>query len=413
MIANVSKLLLLILLSWPVFASAKIQLPPGEYKLLTKVSSLLQEDKQDEAYQQLLKAQDRVRSKYGKALVLHNLGQVALQREQFNIALKHLQQAYELEAMPKEQQLNLHRMLSQLYCMEEQWQSCIQSLQDWMVEVSETAPDKISADDYLLLAQAQSQTEQWNNVVESISQAMHRKTTKKQTVPEGWYQLRVVAHIQLKQWPAAIRDQQRLIEDYASKPAYWRQLVSMHQQNKDPQSALSAQRIAYEQGLLEKSADYRLLAQMLLQDKLPFFAGQVLEQGLKQGILKHSKKNLELLGHCWMQAREMKKAISVLADLNRIDPNQERTVQLAYLQMELQHWQAAHNTLEQALRKKSADKSKLQLMLGITRIKLKRYHQARQVLHAAASDASLKTTAESWLRYLKQVSPMKRLLSSS
>ena len=405
MIANTQKLLLFILLSLPVFASAKAQLSPGEYKLLTRAGTLLQEDKQDEAYLLLLKGQESVRSRYGKALVQHNLGQVELHREKFSSALQYLQQAYRMNALPDSQQLDLQRTLSQLHCMEEQWQPCIALLQDWMTKASEEAPDKILAGDYLLLAQAQSQIEHWSSVVESLSRAVQLRTAKKESVPEGWYQLKVVAHIQLKQWPDAIRDQQRLIEHYANKSEYWRQLVSMHQQNKDPQSALSAQRIAYEQGLLDKASDYRLLAQMLLQDKLPFFAGQVIEQGIEKGLLKPGKKNLELLGHCWMQARETKRAISVLVELNRINPDQERTIQLAYLQMELRQWQAANSTLEQALQKKAKNPAKLQLMLGITRIKLKRYKQARQVLHAAAGNRNLKTTAESWLRYLKQISP--------
>ena len=284
---------------------------------------------------------ERVSNDYARALVSHNLGQVELQRERYTKALTHLSDAYEMKALPEDQQINLIRTLAQLNCMEERWKVCIAHLEHWM----EWQPERVKGDDYLLQAQAYSQLDKWSKVVTPISKAI----ASRKVAPESWYQLKVVAHIRQSQWRAAIQAQKRMIRHYAAKPEHWRQLVSLHMQNKDQKSALADQRIAFERGLLSKGSDYRLLAQMMLQAQIPYYAGQVVEQGLERGILKSDKKTLQLLSRCWVQAKENEKAAQVLTQLNRLAPSKQSLTQLAHVQIDLQDWRAAQHTLQQAL----------------------------------------------------------------
>ncbi|OMH33670.1 lipopolysaccharide assembly protein LapB [Motiliproteus sp. MSK22-1] len=397
--------LIAVFLLLPLTASADTQLSQREYQLLIKAFKFIESEQYTAAHKQLMLARSQVRSDYARALVSHNLGQVELQREDYSKALGHLGDAYKLQALPEDQQNNLVRTLAQLNCIEEKWQACATHLEHWMKEVS----NKVKADDQLLLAQAYSQLEKWSKVVKPIDAAIsHRKIA-----PESWYQLKVVAHIRLKQWKAAIRGQKRMISHYADNPAHWRQLVSLHLQARDSKSALADQRIGFERGLLRKAGDYRLLAQMMLQAAIPYYAGQVLQQGMDKGVLSANKKNLALLSQCWIQARESQRALSVLAKLNRLAPSQKTLTQIAHIQIQLQNWQAAQGTLLQAIKAGQGQQPQLQLLLGIARIKLKNYEQARRSLTIAANDNQIKATANGWMRYLDQINPNDSPVSAS
>lgn len=398
-------LYIIVLMLLPIVASAEAQLSQREYLLLTQASKSIETEQYAEAHKLLMQAKGQVRSDYARALVSHNLGQVELQRERYGKALQHLQDAYTLKALPENQQTGLVRTLAQLNCMEERWKTCISYLERWM----QTVPDKVKGEDQLLLAQAYSQIEKWSKVTKPIGAAIKSR----KVAPENWYQLKVVAHIRLKQWKSAIREQKRMIRHYAGKPSHWRQLVSLHLQVNDQKSALADQRLGFERGILRTSNDYRLLAQMMMQAEIPFYAGQVMQQGFDKRVLSANKANLALQSRAWIQAKESKKAVQVLSKLNRIAPSKKTLTQMAHMQIQLQDWQGAKGSLVKALKRSQGLQAKLQLLLGITRIKLKQYEQARQSLSVAASDKHLKDTADSWVRYLDQISPDNQLASSS
>lgn len=398
------RLLIAVLMLLPMLASAKAQLSQKDYQLLMQAFKFIEAEQYSEAHKHLMTAKEQVGSDYARALVAHNLGQVELQRERYPSALQHLREAYELKALPDDQQINLIRTLAQLNCMEEKWKVCTVHLEYWMKQ----APESVKGEDHLLLAQAYSQLEQWRKVIPSISTAI----LGRKVAPENWYQLKVVAHIRLEQWRAAIREQKRMMQHYASKPGHWRQLVSMHLQVKDQKSALADQRIGYERALLRKASDYRLLAQMLLQAEIPYYAGEVMQEGLTRGDLKANKKNLKLLSRSWVQARENEKAAAALARLNKVAPNKESLTQLAQVQIDMQDWRAAQKTLQKALKRSQGKQARLQLLLGITRIKLKHYDEAREALAAASGDKRLKSAVDGWIRYLDQIDPEFNLASA-
>lgn len=388
--------LIAVLMLLPLMAQAEAQLSQRDYQLLTQALKFIEAEQYAEAHKYLMQAKSQVGSDYARALISHNLGQVELQRERYGKALGHLHDTYELNALPKEQQINLIRTLAQLNCIEENWNTCASLLEQWLHQ----APGKVKGDDHLLLAQAYSQLKKWSNVIKQVSAAIQSRDV----APENWYQLKVVAHIRLRQWRAAIREQKRLISHYADKPLHWRHLVSLQLEVKDQQAALATQRMGFERGLLRKASDYRLLAQMMLQDRIPYFAGLVIQEGLENGVLKPDKTNLQLLSSCWIQAQESKKAVTVLVQLNKLAPSRQNLTQLAHMQIELQDWQGAQMTLLKALKHSQGKQARLQLLLGITQINLESYDQARRALTAAAADKELKATADGWVRYLDQIS---------
>lgn len=389
--------LLALILLLPAICFAKPELSQRDYRVLTTASKLLENEEYDKAYQHLHKAQQQLRNKYALALVAHNLGQIELIRERYPAALEHLETAYRLDALDEAQQLQLSHSLAQLNCMEEHWRRCIDYLKGWM----SAAPDQIKGKDYLLLAQAYAQLEKWSALLGPIDRAI----ASRKKPPQSWFQLKLAAHIKLRQWKSAISTQKTVLSFYAEKPENWRQLVSLYLQRENHRQALATQRMGFDRGLLQKARDYRLLTSLMLQAEIPFFAGQVMQQGLDNSVLKANERNLKLLGRCWIEAREYSQAILVLQRLNTLKPSTRTLTQLAQLQLQQQDWESAKRSLTDALDTKPKDKAKLQLLLGIAQIKLKHYRQAKNTLLAAASDERLKPSVEGWLYYLDQVNP--------
>ncbi|MCP4595287.1 hypothetical protein [Neptuniibacter sp.] len=392
-------LLFLLLLS-PVAFAAGNQLSQYEYKQLSGAFKLMEEGSLTQARKLLKQAQPNMKSDYAKALVFQNLAQIALHSEQFSVALKNLKQAKVLNALPKDQQDNLDHTLGQLYCMQESWSSCIKHLKQWMAAV----PGSVKPSDHLLVAQAYSQLESWKLVLPHISKAINAK----KIAPQNWYQLKVVAHVRLKQWSQAAKQQQVLLRHYSDKPGEWRQLVSLQLQAKQRKSALATQRLGYNRKILRKPTDYTLLAQLLMNQNIPYQAGIVLQEGMKAKVVKASVRNLRILSQAWIVAKEMDKAIGILKRLNQIAPNEKTAAQLAQIQIQERKWKGAEATLVKAL-KKSVEPAELQLMLGITRLNMKKYDAARSAFDQAGKSSKYEKTVAGWIRYLDQMNAVNEL----
>ncbi|WP_136680362.1 hypothetical protein [Neptunomonas sp. XY-337] len=378
------------------------KLSQHDYKQLKKAFDLIEASQTQAAKQQLLSASDKVTSPYAKALVWQNLGQLELRAERHRTALKYLQKAHVLEALPATQQSNLLKTIAQLHCMAEQWSACSTKLNRWI----KSAGKQVRGDDHLLLAQAYSQQEKWRAVLPSIRAAI---ATRK-VAPRSWYQLETGAQIRLKRWAAAAKAQQRLVRIYPKRSADWRQLTALQLQAGQNKAALATQRMGFESGLLTQGKDYRQLAQMLLRQGAPYKAGEVLESGLKRGSLKGTARELTLLSQSWQLAKEKHKAIAALTQLQKVTPSAKNLARIAQLQIDLEQWRSAQRTLSAALKSaKGDDRASLQLLLGITQVKLEQFVLARNALKAAADFPSVSGSAKSWLRYLEQVAPNEQL----
>ena len=136
------RFLIVLLVLLPMLASAKAQLSQRDYQLLMQAYKFIEAEQYTAAHSHLLVAKEQVGSDYARALVSHNLGQVELQRERYAKALSHLREAYEMKALPDDQQISLIRTLAQLNCMEEKWRACIVHLEYWMGEMNKSTPPR-------------------------------------------------------------------------------------------------------------------------------------------------------------------------------------------------------------------------------------------------------------------------------
>ena len=82
------------------------------------------------------------------------------------------------------------------------------------------------------------------------------------------------------------------------------------QQKEDLQ--LAAMDTAYMQNLLDKDTEQVTMAYLYLNGEVPYQAAKVLDKGLKNGTVKKTSKNYEILGNAFRQSQEIKKAIPAM-----------------------------------------------------------------------------------------------------
>lgn len=390
-------------LLWPVLAwcslvSANAQsLYPKDFAMMERVDGLIDEKQFEAAYTELMDARETVRGDFGRALVLQYLADIDLQLERYPNALRHLTAAYALNALSEQQQTNALYTLAQLHCMEEQWQRCADLISDWLNQVPST---EHRSSHYLLLAQANTAMEKWPLVIDPVGKAIALENP----APMDWYQFKVAAQVSLKRWQGAISTQKALLSLYPDQALQWRRLVSFQFEVKQFKEALASQRIGVEQGLLREEKDYRLLAQLMLQEGIPFHGARILEEGMSAGRVKLTEGNLQLLATGWQLARDNQRLLVALTKLNELAPSLQRLEQLARVQIETEQWESAQATLRQGIARYGKEsQARLQLLLGITHIQLETYNEARAALVLASQDSVVGPSANSWLRYLEGI----------
>ena len=122
-------------------------------------------------------------------------------------------------------------------------------------------------------------------VVEPVSQALSLSHQQNAGAPMAWHQLGVIAHANLKRWPAAIRAQQSLLGFYPEQAGEWRRLVSLQLQLDDHKGAADSMRIAYERGLLDREDDTLQLSRLLFHSGVPYQAAVILDRGIEKGTV--------------------------------------------------------------------------------------------------------------------------------
>jgi tetratricopeptide (TPR) repeat protein len=395
--------LLYSLLIVPLYSlAAEKQLSRFEYQQLNGAFQLMEKEQWRQAKTQLLAAKSSVESDYANALISHNLAQIYLRNDEYDLALKYLKEALVLNVLEEKQQLNIHHTLGQVYALKEQWELCVKHMLIWM----KAMPNLVQSNDQLLIAQAYAQLSRWSSVIPHIRAAI---ATKK-IAPESWYQLKVVAHVQLKQWAQAVKQQQARLGHY-STVANWRQLVSLQIQAGQERNALATQRLGYSAKLLRTGKDRLLLAQLMLSQNMPYQAAEVLEQGLKDQTLNVNIKHLKLLGQAWALAKENKRAAAVFARLYRMDKSSKTALQLVDVQIKGSDWHGAEKTLNLALSRSLGeyDLEKLQFMQGVVRLNMKRYDAARESFSKVADEGRYQKLAVNWMDYIEQIDELEKL----
>ncbi|WP_211294104.1 tetratricopeptide repeat protein [Vibrio gangliei] len=290
-------------------ASFAAGLTPYAGKKLAQADALAQQDHLDKAIEVLSSFEPS--TDYDKAFVSRVLAIYYWQAEQPKSSISQLRKSVGLKALEPKVQWQANRMLADILYSQQDFSNSAKEYRNTLaIKYSPTAQDKAqfqkdTNDVYFRLAAAYYQQQQWSQVRSSIV---------KYKAPDAQKQLQslrmqVIAELQLKQWNNAERTLSSLIRIEPNNKAWWQQQISAQLQQRKNQSALDTYALAKKQNVEFTAADYKTLAQLYAQNKIPERGARIMQEMFDTFPDSKTQDNQKTQAYYYQMAREWPKAI--------------------------------------------------------------------------------------------------------
>ena len=308
--------------------------------------------------------------------------------------------------------------LGQLYMVQEDYERGIQYVLQWQKEI-----EKVTAQSYALLGQAYFSLEDYKKSLSSIETAIKLAEEEGYKPRENWY---VIMAANISEMKSEIGEKESLrrqlpiyeiLVNLYPKKLYFIQLGGVYDQLGRERDYMITLKAAHAKDFLDKESEYKALAQLLLLNKNPYWAAEVLISGQKKMItivdeeteeekivpvVKDTEKNLKLLADSLRMAQEIDRAIPVLEKSASMSKDGESYVLLGNLYLSEDRVNEAVASIKKGLEKgKIKNLSQVYLTLGQAYFELQEFEEAKKNFRIAARDKKkkIKTQANNWIKY--------------
>lgn len=283
--------------------------------------------------------------------------------------------------------------LAQLCTVNEQYGAALGFIDSWFELESEPRPEA-----FILRAQILYHLGRFRDMVAPIETALSVARARDIDAKENWYALLAFGYFQQENY-AGIRDVNKILLEKWPKKQYWLYLANAYRELQDDTSLLIAYDVLYLQGLLRSESELVTLAQLYLQDNLPFEAGIVLTAAIDDGQVRRTAGNLRLLSQAWSLAQEHERAIAPLEAAAALEDDGDLYIRLANAQLSLGRHRECADAVRHGLEKGNLrNPDHARISLGICLYNLHDYVAARRAFRGAADSERSKTTAYQWIR---------------
>lgn len=352
----------------------------------------------DEKFSDALALLERLEQSAGNrnfilAQIYQTRGFVYAQMSQYDPAIKALKASLALKALPLRATLQSMMTLAQLHMAKEQFGDAALLIQD-VIYNSESPPARY----YVALAQCFGAMKMPEKGLAPLRKAMAMQASPR----KSWLSLYVALAYQAKRYSEASDALVRLIDLEPRNPKYWTQLSSLYMADGKDERAAGALESAYKFGLLQEEKDIVRLTSILFQAEIPYKAGKLLSEALKQGKVKATRKHYEMLATFWTQAQEFDQALSALGQAAPLAKTGQVFIRQGGLYLAKEDWQNAKQALLKGLQKgQLKNQGKAYLSLGIAQFKSGERDQAIQSFEKAKTQGE-KKQADDWLAHIQQ-----------
>ncbi len=285
--------------------------------------------------------------------------------------------------------------LAQLSTMQEQYTKALGLLDQWFV--LELNP---AADPYILYAQNLYQVNRYADMVKPIETAMAVAKKRDKPVKEDWYVLLNFAYFQQEDYEM-VRDIQKILLVNWPKKRYWFSLAGAYTELGEEQNLVGAYDAAMTQGLLERESELVTMAQLYLQNEVPYKAAMLLDQEMESGRVKKNAKNYRLLSQAWTLAAEDAKAVPALQQAARLSDEGELNLRLGNAYLNLGQFGECVAAIQDGIKKggiKSPDNA--QISLGMCLYNQKKYRTAIAAFREAGKTNRSRKISRQWINVI-------------
>jgi len=332
-------------------------------------------------------------SAYETAQIYSFSGFLNFNQERYPQALNDYERVLTQPELPEGLMQQTYKTIAQLLFATEQYGKAIEKAREYM-NVAGEDPDM-----YALIATGYYQMDQISGIIQPIEKAISLANERGSKPKEQWYLLQRVAYWDKEDY-RKVRDILEILVVNWPKKEYWSQLSGIYYELKDEGRQLAAYEAAYDQGLLESNSELTQMAQLFMQAEVPFKGALVLEQGLAEGKIEKTERNLRLLSQAWQMAQEDRKAIQPLQDAAKLSNDGDLYARLATSYLNLSEFKSCINASRQAI-----DKGGLKypgdtwLVLGMCQFENKQLKSAKSSFQNAAKFDKSAKNARSWITY--------------
>lgn len=367
----------------------------GTHRRLSRAHSLLGKNKIDDAIavlERLLKSTEK--RPHEKAQVLQNLGFAYAQKEKYSKAVKYLQSSVDLNVLPYTPTMSTLYTIAQVNVAQEKYDLALKQLDQWFALADEPSPDA-----FVLKATIYAQRKKSKEALALVTKAIDMTDSPK----ESWLSFAVAMNYELEKYKEAARLLEKLAGLYPEKKKYWKQLAGVYLNlEKNPQ-ALATMELAHKGNYLEKDSELMNLVSLFIYGGIPLKGAQLLEKSLKDGKVKKSQKNYEILGDAWAQAEEMDKALGAYAASAKMAKDGRIFAKQGRIYLEQEKWAQADKYLTEGLQKgKIKNPQHIHIALGVARFNLKKFDAATKSFETAKKvSGKVKSQADQWISFVK------------
>jgi tetratricopeptide (TPR) repeat protein len=280
------------------------------------------------------------------------------------------------------------------------YRGAITLLDDFIANHPEPVPEA-----FYLLALAHYQLGEY----EKARPPAERAVTLAEDAPASWLELVVDLTKRAEDYNAAIPWLERLIETVPGNKTYWLELSLAYERVGDMDRALATMRLAHTVEILTDDADFRRLADLLINRGLPLQSAQVLEAALESQTMPADEATYTKLGTAWFTAGEIDKAVQPLEHAARVSNTGDAHVRLAVVHVAREDWPAAIAALHAGFGRGSlSDEGQANLLMGVSLYRQQKFDESRTWFEQAAESARHRPMAEEYLRALDEIEQQAR-----
>ena len=365
------------------------------YQRLSRAHEHLGEAKLDEALSVLDKLGTGGLNDYERAQVFQTYGFVHSQAGDEDKAFESFERCIDLDALPTQVQQGIVYSLATYYSSEGRHAESTDMIMRWF---RYQASPIVEA--YMLIGINHSERDE---LLEALP-FVRRANALADPAREPWKQLELALLFETKRYDEAITLLEGIIALWPDKVRYYEMLSGLLVETGQDARALSALMVPWLNGLLTEEHLILTLVRLNLYLDDPARGGEILERSIELGQVQPTFENLELLLNAWTGAREMNRAVEVIAQLSELAEDGEYYLRKALLLNESGEWEGVVDAAQKALEKGGLERpGDAWILSGVALTELKRFEEAINAFEGAGREGNETTrrNASSWVTYVR------------
>jgi tetratricopeptide (TPR) repeat protein len=191
-----------------------------------------------------------------------------------------------------------------------------------------------------------------------------------------------------------------MISRWPDRKDYWTQLSQICYLLKQEDKSLAVLALAYRKGLLDKQSDILYLSSLYSYTEVPYKAAEVLEKGIRDGVVEPSQPYWTAVAESWYAADELEKSLAAYGEAGRMSGDGDIYLRRGFILVDLERWPAAVDSLDLALEKGGLDDRRTgeaYLLRGMAQFKLGKVDSASADLARAERYEQTHEAARQWM----------------